>query len=317
MKTKIGILLPTREIILKDKPPGDAHEILEISRYAENQNLDSLWVGDSILAKPRLDPLITLAAVATITENIRLGTSIYIPSLRDPVILAHTIMSINLIAGGRLMLGVGAGGTFNQSQIDEWEILNIDPTTRGSRLDEILNILRLFSTQERIEFKGQHFEIKANSLFHNINAAQTYPILCVCHGRNNIQNQFIRAAKHQGLISISDYPNELQYAIRRLEDYSRELSMPNQKYQAVFYMTININDNKSIAVNEADSFINKYYGINIWQDRWGPFGEASKIIDRANEYVEAGATTLIFRFASFNQMEQIERFCNQIQNKIK
>ena len=82
-------------------------------------------------------------------------------------------------------------------------------------------------------------------------------------------------------------------------------------------MTININDNKSIAVNEADSFINKYYGINIWQDRWGPFGEASKIIDRANEYVEAGATTLIFRFASFNQMEQIERFCNQIQNKIK
>ena len=316
MKTNIGILLPTREIILNDKSPKDASEIFELSSYAESANIDSLWVGDSISAKPRLDPLLVLSAVAASTKRIKLGTSIYIAALRDPVILAHTIMSTNLIAGGRLTLGVGAGGTFNQSQIDEWKLLNIDKATRGARLDEILNILHLFKTQKNIEFKGKHFEIKTNSLFYNINTAQNFPILCVCHGRSNIEKQFIRAAKHQGLISISDRPNEFKYAIKKMKYYSNELSLPNQTYQAVFYMTININDNKNIAANEAESFINQYYGANIWKDRWGPFGEASQIIDRANKYVEAGATTLIFRFASFNQKEQLEKFCDQIQNKI-
>ena len=188
MKTKIGILLPTREIILKDKSPKNANEIFQIVRYSETNNIDSVWVGDSILAKPRIDPLITLSSVAGITERIKLGTSIYIPALRNPVILAHTIMSTNLISGGRLIFGVGAGGSFNESQINEWIALNVEARTRGSRLDEILNILTLFSNNDKIEFKGKYFDIKAKPIFQNISAAQNYPILCVCHGRNNIKN---------------------------------------------------------------------------------------------------------------------------------
>ena len=82
-------------------------------------------------------------------------------------------------------------------------------------------------------------------------------------------------------------------------------------------MTVNINKDSDKAKREADSFIKQYYGINIWEERWGPFGNASNIIERANQYVEAGATTLIFRFASFNQIEQLELFCDQIQNNIK
>ena len=317
MKTKIGILLPTREIILKDESPKNVNEIFQIARYAETNNIDSLWVGDSILAKPRIDPLITLSSVAAITEIIKLGTSIYIPALRDPVILAHTIMSTNLISGGRLIFGVGAGGSFNENQINEWESLNIDPHTRGSRLDEILNILALFSNNDKIEFKGKYFDIKTQPIFQNISAAQKYPILCVCHGRNNIRNQFIRAAKYQGLISISDYPNEFEYAITQMNKYSTNFSNRPEKHEAVFYMTVNINKDLDKAKREADSFIKQYYGINIWEERWGPFGDASIITERANQYVEAGATTLIFRFASFNQMEQLEQFCDQIQNNIK
>ena len=81
MKAKIGILLPTREIILGDNSSKRPNEIFQIANYAETNNIDSLWVGDSILAKPRIDPLITLSSIASITKTIELGTSIYIPCL--------------------------------------------------------------------------------------------------------------------------------------------------------------------------------------------------------------------------------------------
>ena len=317
MKTEIGILLPTREIIFADKPPANANEIFDIARCAEINHIDSLWVGDSILAKPRIDPLITLSSIATITKKIKIGTSIFIPALRNPISLAHTVMSTNFISGGRLIFGVGAGGTFNYSQVNEWESLDIDHTTRGSRLDETLNILTMFSNNDEVEFKGKHFDINTKPIFKNIKAAQNYPILCVCHGRSNIKSQFIRAAKHQGLISISDYPNEFKFAITKMNEFANTLGRCPKQYQSVFYMTININNDPTKAEMEADSFIKQYYGINIWEERWGPFGEATKIIDRINQYIEAGATTVIFRFASFNQMQQLERFCEQIQNKIQ
>ena len=70
MKVKTGILLPTREVILgKDYSQGP-NKIFEMARYAESNNIDSLWVGDSILAKPRIDPLITLSSLAAITKTI-------------------------------------------------------------------------------------------------------------------------------------------------------------------------------------------------------------------------------------------------------
>ncbi|MBK49669.1 MAG: hypothetical protein CL768_01330 [Chloroflexi bacterium] len=316
MKVKTGILLPTREVILgKDYSQGP-NKIFEMARYAESNNIDSLWVGDSILAKPRIDPLITLSSLAAITKTIGLGTSIYIPALRNPIVLAHTVMSTNFISQGRLIFGVGAGGTFNENQKHEWQSLNIDPSTRGSRLDEMLDILNMFSKDDEIEFRGRHFKIDSKSIFNNIEPAQNYPILCVSHGRSNIKKQFIRAAKHQGLISISDYPNEFKFAINQMNEYGNKFNKVGKKYQSVFYMTININNDVRKAEQEADSFIKSYYGVNIWGDRWGPFGESTKIIDKTNQYIESGATTIIFRFASFNQMEQLYRFCDQIQKYI-
>ena len=151
MKAKIGILLPTREIILGDNSSKRANEIFQIANYAETNNIDSLWVGDSILAKPRIDPLITLSSIASITKTIELGTSIYIPALRNPITLAHTVMSTNFISRGRLTFGVGAGGTFNENQKNEWNALDINPNTRGSRLDEMLDILTMFSKNDEIK----------------------------------------------------------------------------------------------------------------------------------------------------------------------
>ena len=68
---------------------------------------NSIWVGDSLLARPRHEPLTLLAAVATRIGSVEIGTAVLLPALRNPVLLAHQVATLDQIAEGRLILGVG------------------------------------------------------------------------------------------------------------------------------------------------------------------------------------------------------------------
>ena len=62
--------------------------LLDAARHAEALGFDSLWIGDSLFARPRHDPLTLLAAVAAVTDRVTLGTAVLLPALRNPVLLA-------------------------------------------------------------------------------------------------------------------------------------------------------------------------------------------------------------------------------------
>ncbi|MDP6228321.1 MAG: LLM class flavin-dependent oxidoreductase, partial [Dehalococcoidia bacterium] len=66
-KVKIGVQLPSRDFLLRDSPPTNADELMEMAERVEAAGLDSVWVGDSLTSKPRLEPLAALAAVAART----------------------------------------------------------------------------------------------------------------------------------------------------------------------------------------------------------------------------------------------------------
>src|SRR6266545_3607045 len=104
---RIGLLLPSRETVLW--LDGDLTFLIGAARLAEQAGYDSLWVGDSLLARPRGEPLALLAAIAAVTTRVRLGTAVLLPLLRHPLNLAHTVASVDRIADGRLVLGVGPG----------------------------------------------------------------------------------------------------------------------------------------------------------------------------------------------------------------
>ncbi len=80
-----------------------------MARHAEAAGYDAVWVGDSIVAKPRLEALTTLAYLAGITTRVRLGTAVLLPALRHPVVLAHQIANVDQISRGRVVLGLGVG----------------------------------------------------------------------------------------------------------------------------------------------------------------------------------------------------------------
>src|SRR6266542_4091207 len=104
---RIGLLLPSRETVLW--LDGDLTFLIGAAQLAEQAGYDSLWVGDSLLARPRGEPLALLAAIAAVTTRVRLGTAVLLPLLRHPLNLAHTVASVDRIADGWLPFSRTAG----------------------------------------------------------------------------------------------------------------------------------------------------------------------------------------------------------------
>ena len=104
-----GLLLPSRELAMYPPHDGDPRRLVEWAVRAEELGFDAVWIGDSLLAKPRAEPLSVLAGVATATERIDVGTAVLLASMRNAAQLAQQAATVDALSGGRLILGVGAG----------------------------------------------------------------------------------------------------------------------------------------------------------------------------------------------------------------
>src|SRR3712207_3410208 len=131
---KIGVLLPTREAAISGD--HDARAMLDFARHAEALGFDSVWAGDSLLARPRLEPLTLLAGAAAVTERVTLGTASLTAPLRNPLLAAHAIATLDRVAEGRLVLGLGAGFPY-QSTEEEYAAAGVPVEGRMTRLLEI------------------------------------------------------------------------------------------------------------------------------------------------------------------------------------
>ena len=154
MTLKLGVLLPTRGLVMGSDGPPSIEPLLSMAEQAEQAGLDSVWVGDSLTAKPRLEPLTTLTAVAMRTQRVRLGTAVMLAALRHPVQLAQMAATVDTISGGRLILGAGVGGAFNDAQQQEWLNVGVKPSQRARRFEEVLEIATRLTRGEMVTFGG-------------------------------------------------------------------------------------------------------------------------------------------------------------------
>jgi probable F420-dependent oxidoreductase len=133
-----------------------------LAEECEQAELDSLWMGEHVVyptetglglstpETPILDPLVALAFVAARTTRLRLGTGVLILPQRQPVALAKELASLDRLAAGRLVVGLGVG------YLDaELRALGVDPATRGRRADEAITALRLLWTDPQRGFDGR------------------------------------------------------------------------------------------------------------------------------------------------------------------
>ena len=134
---------------------GGGHEAYAgVVRAAEEAGLDSVWVPDHVLRVfgPVLDPLTALAFLAGSTSRIKVGTSVLVLPYRHPVGLANVTSTLDVLSGGRFMLGAGAGWNAG-----EFEALGMSVRERGRRTDEILESLQRLWTGENSSFSGQYY----------------------------------------------------------------------------------------------------------------------------------------------------------------
>jgi probable F420-dependent oxidoreductase len=156
MKLKIGVGLFTGQVPEESGRTfhQDYRDAIALTKLTEDEGLDASWVsehhgaGDGYL--PSLMPL--LAAFATVTERIELGTGVVLAPFHDPLRLAEDFAVVDQISNGRLIAGLGIGW-----RDEEFRAFNIDPSSRTRRLTEITAILRKAWTGERFDFDGRHY----------------------------------------------------------------------------------------------------------------------------------------------------------------
>ena len=312
-KPKLGVLLPTRGILLRGEQPSNADRVFRMAQKVEEAGLDSVWVGDSLVAKPRLEPLATLGALAARTSNVRLGTAVLLPALRHPVLMAQTMATVDLISGGRLVIGAGVGGAFNAEQRGEWAAAGVDPKRRARRFEEIVEVAKGLGTGKPHSHEGRHFSLDSVTMIPAATQAEGIPWLLATHHRAQQQAQIDRAARvGDGIIAISDTPREFAEVIAQVDAKAEEYGRNTSNRENVFYLTVNLNEDEAAAREDAEDWLMRYYGANIWGTRWGPFGGVQSVADRMAEYAESGADTVVVRLATFDPERQLDTFLERI-----
>ena len=142
---------------------GSPEAIQQVAVRAEEIGLADLWVSDHIVypadqgypASYLFDPLLTLSWAASATQRIGLGTSVMVVPQYHPLHLANSLASLDQLSGGRLTVGAGVGWS-----AAEYSALGQDFHTRGARMDEALEIMRLVWTESPASYQGNHYEFE-------------------------------------------------------------------------------------------------------------------------------------------------------------
>lgn len=149
---KVGVLVRAWDV----RVGLTGRDSLDAARYAEELGLDALLAGDHVTFYGfGNDALITLTALATVTEQVELRTAVYLLPLRHPVPVALQCAQLDQLSMGRFVLGIGVGGEDRH----EFESCGVDPGTRGRRADEAIRILRRLWTEDGVTFEGRHFRL--------------------------------------------------------------------------------------------------------------------------------------------------------------
>ena len=153
---KFGVDVPTNS---RYAHPG---LLLEMAVEAEEAGWDGFFLWDHIALpgkRPQLtDPWIALAAIAANTQRIRLGPMVTPPARRRPWKLARETVALDHLSNGRLVLGVGLGAIGKTEFAAFGE--ESDPKIRAEKLDEALSLLTAFWSGEKVNFKGEHYQVE-------------------------------------------------------------------------------------------------------------------------------------------------------------
>ena len=328
-----GVYLNNRAAVFL--PGYTMDQLLELGIEAEELGYHSVWVGDRLLSSPRYDPIVTLSAIGASTSKIRLGTSVLLSHMRNPVVLALEWGTLDIICHGRTIMGVGLGGGRPDTIAKDCEAAGIPKTRRGEVFEEGIEVLKALWSQASVTFEGEFYRLNDVELGYKP-VQQPHPPIWVAAGYYNPVDPHTGPTGYHVAGEAGKYRGPFERVARLANGWFTEAATPaeyretfdlisrtaQEKYgraeerlhRALIYW-INVGSNASAAYEEAKWMAETYHQAPFDEEtleRWLIYGDAETCIKRILAYEAVGVETLVLVPAAKDQGQQIRRIAKEI-----
>lgn len=284
---------------------SDPSSLYQIAERAEALGFHSVWVGDSLTARPRIEALTTLAAVGARTQRVRLGTAILLAALRHPVMLAYQLASLDWMTGGRVDLGVGFGRRNDPASQHEFEILGLDSDARIRMSVESIEVMRRLWRENDVSHAGTFTRFEHATLVPKPVQPGGVPIWLAS---NNVEPGLKRVGQlGDAWINNITSPETYGECWEKIRAYATEAGRNPDSIEPGLYFTLAGGGRD--AVLEGQAFLAQYYNRSyeaVASAMLCVTGTWAEVIDGIRKYIDAGARTIVLRFAARDQLGALE-----------
>lgn len=277
--------------------------VTAMAKKCDEAGLDTFWTIDRI-AYDNLEPLTLLAAAAAVTKKIRLGTSVLLPGVRHPVILAKTVASLDFLSGGRVTLGVGFG-----SRTNDFSAVEIPFEGRGSRAEEAIKLMRRLWTEEGVTHEGRFFKV-ANVTVGPPTVQKPHPPIWMGGGADPALKRAARLAT--GYICGSSAIPEFSKIWEKIEGFAKVAGRDPAEIEKAALTFMAIDGNKSKAIEACEAYLKRYYGtVRADVEKHFVVGAPEACAEKIGSMFAQGPQTLIIGM-TIADLRQVDLFAEKV-----
>lgn len=285
-------------------PPGFWQLPLEQKQQAltrlADAGVDQVYTADHVSFRTGhgTDGFCEIAALSQLHPTMRVMISVYLLALRHPLPVARQIATLSTIAPNRFAIGVGVGGEDRH----EIEVCGVDPTTRGRRTDESLDIIGKLMAGETVTHHSDLFAIDEAV----IQPAVVPPPPLLIGGRSNAA--LTRTARFgDGWIGAWCSPRRFAEAQAIIATEAEGFGRADRQWMHGYQPWIGIGDNKAEARAAVAPAMEAFYRVPFEAfEKYTPYGTPAEVAERLGEYVEAGCSMFNLHVVAGSDAESIE-----------
>jgi probable F420-dependent oxidoreductase len=316
---EFGLLLHTRHWIRDDRGPAELDEFWRAAEDAEGAGFDHLWVGDSPrisqLDRAHADCLTVMAALAAKTRKIQIGTVPLIAGLRNPVLLAHSLATLDVISSGRVLLGVSAGPQYKFAE-REFEACDVPFHERAGRLDEAIQVMRRLWAEESVSFKGKYHRF-ADIGIQPRPVRKTIPIWCAAGDNDQALKRVARLG--DGWFTVAPTPELFAARRAKIKSFARDLGGDLKNFPSTLFATFHLHSSRGKAEEKGWSLAESYYRQPRGELRHlSPFfGTPKECAEKLQKYIAGGLTGVVARFVAPDVEVQMRLLLNEVKPRLQ
>jgi probable F420-dependent oxidoreductase len=293
--------------VVNPAPLTKPENIVNFANKCEAMGLHSMWTIDRVVYD-NLEPLTLLAAAAAVTQRIRIGTSVLLPGLRHPALLAKSIATLDFISNGRLTVGVGFG-----SRENDFTAVEVPFEGRGSRAVECVQLMKRLWTEENVTHKGRFFNVQ-NLTLGPRPIQKPIPIFTGGSAEISLKRAGTWA---DGFICGSSAIPEFSTTWEKIAQYARAAGRNPNEIEKAGLTFMAINDDTTKAVETLHNYVMRYYGrLRGDVASTSLVGSPTAVADRIEAFLATGLDTLIIGLADPDP-KQLDLFGEKVLPRLK